>query len=85
MAGDRVVYEAGHGRLGVLDLRSGSSAAVDRAEGLIPVGDGSRAAAGVERPGGVVLLAPRGVVDGARSRVLGPEGLSAVGVGEVQR
>jgi hypothetical protein len=85
MAGNRVVYEAGHDGLRVLDLRSGSSTAVDHADGLVPVGDGSRATSGVERPRDVVLLAPRGLVDGVKLRVLGPVGIAAAGVGEVRR
>jgi hypothetical protein len=53
--------------------------------GLLPVGDGSMAPAGVERRRDVVALAPGGVVNGSGARVLGPAGLSAGAVEEVQR
>ena len=85
MASDRVVYETGHDGLRVLDLKTGSVDAVRGAGGLLPVGDGSMAPAGVEHGRGVVALAPRGVVDGSGTRVLGPVGLSAGAVEEVRR
>jgi hypothetical protein len=84
MAGGRVVFETGDG-LRVLDLRSGSIDAVDGADRLVPVADGSMARSGVERPTGAILLAPRGIVDGTGPRVLGPVGLAAAGVTEVER
>jgi len=43
------------------------------------------ASSGVERRRVVVLLAPRGIVDGAGPRVLDPVGLATSGVPEVQR
>ena len=85
MAGGRVVFDAGHDGLRVLDLRSGSVNAIEAADGLVPIGDGSLATAGVERGRGTALLAPHGVVDGPGARVLGPVGLEAATVGEVRR
>ena len=84
MAGDRVVYEAGADHLLVLDLRAGPARAIED-DGLVPVGDGSMARSGVAHRGDSVLLAPRGMVDGAGARVLGPLGLATMGVGEVRR
>jgi hypothetical protein len=85
MAGNRVVYDAGHDGLRALDLRTGSVDVVRGAAGLLPVADGSMAPAGVERRRDVVVLAPRGVVDGSGTRVLGPDGLATSGIPEVQR
>jgi hypothetical protein len=85
MAGSRVVFENGHDGLRVLDLGSGSVDAVDGAVGLVPIGDGSGAIAGVEHGADAVLLAPDGVVAAIGSRVLGPVGLAAAAIGEVQR
>ena len=85
MAGGRVLFETGHDGLRVLDLRSGSIDPVRAGDGLVPIGDGSLAFAGVERGARTVLLAPHGLVDGAASRVLGPVGLAAARIGEVER
>ena len=85
MAGDRVVYDMGHDGLRALDLRTGSVETVRGGAGLLPIGDGSMASSGVERRRDVVLLAPRGIVDGAGPRVIGPVGLATSGVPEVQR
>ncbi len=84
MAGDRVVYETGASRLRILDLRSGSGATVD-GDGLVPVGDGSLATAGITHAADAVVLAPGGLVDATGSRVLGPLGRTPVGIEEMQR
>jgi hypothetical protein len=85
MAGRRVVFQNGDDGLRVIDLTSGSMDAVAGADDLVPLGDGSLAAAGVERGPDDVLLAGNGRVDGTRSRILGPVGVAAASVPEVRR
>ena len=70
MAGDRVVFEAGPGRLAVIDALTGSLSRLDEADGLTPVATGSHARAGASRADDAALLVLGSRLDGRSVRVL---------------
>jgi hypothetical protein len=85
LAGDRLVFQVPGGGLDAVDLRDGSRHAVDPSGGLDPVGDGSRATAGIGHPLDVVVLAPAGGLDGRNARAVGRRAWAPVALEEVGR
>lgn len=71
LAGNRLVFESGAGHVVSLDLRTGDRTSIEGAD-LVPVQDGSKAAAGADRATDEVLLAKGGRIDAARGLVLAP-------------
>jgi hypothetical protein len=54
-----------------MDVDEGRASRITMTGALVPLGGGSRATAGAERPGGDILLAPSGRLDGRTLMVLG--------------
>ena len=70
LAGGRLVYETATGGLAALNLDTGRSHPIADGAGLVPMRDGSGAAAGAEHPADTVLAAPAGQLDGQDARVV---------------
>jgi hypothetical protein len=71
MALDRLVFEPVEGGLRAMDVGDGRTSRITASGTLLPLGGGSRATAGAERPGGAIILAPSGRLDGRTLMVLG--------------